>query len=97
MEYSYEIIEALFEYYNEYNRDELQSLAKILKELSLSTGCDAFENELNDLCKRHDLCPVCLEGELIDIRVGSQRLEYFGSPVEMNEYEKVCIECGMRF
>lgn len=97
LEYSYEIIEALFEYYNDKDRDDRQTLAKILRELYLSTGCYDFEKEVNSLCDKYNLCPVCLEGEVIDSCIGSQSLEYFGSPVEMSEYERVCVECGNVF
>lgn len=97
MEYSYEIIEALFEYYNERDKEERQSLARILKELYLSTNCYDFESEVDRLCERYNICPICFEGDVIDSHTGSQSLEYFGSIAEMNEYEKVCVECGARF
>lgn len=95
LEYSYEVIEALFVYLDENSSDELRSLAKILNDLYLATGCNDFHEEMINLCNRHDLCTHCLEGNVKDVCIGGISVEYFGKPAELPEYKRVCDNCGV--
>lgn len=59
MEYSYEIIEALFDKYGDStDRDNLYMLANILSELYRLTDCNEFKTEFDNLCEVYDLKPV---------------------------------------
>ena len=96
MDWTYEIIDALEDTYDGKDEESLYVLASALNELYQSTGDKDYKREIDRLCEEYDLCPHCY-GKLIDVKVGEQSLEYCGSRVYMDEYERVCTRCGTRY
>lgn len=66
MEYSYEIIEALFDKYGDStDKDNLYMLAKILSELYMFTECDEYRTEFINLCELYNLKPVFFGNKVV--------------------------------
>lgn len=92
MDNSYEIIDALLEYYSGDIEEEFK-LLEVLEELYQTTGDYQFRKEVEAICDRDNICKACLRGILIDTKVGYQDFDGY----EMPEYTKVCTECGETF
>lgn len=91
LEFSVEICEAIEEY-----EDDIKTELYMLKELYDSTKDITFKENMEEICKQEELCPVCF-GE-IEIRNISEVVgEYMGCPAEQVITVRTCKHCGNNF
>lgn len=90
MQYTYEIIDALDEYY----KDDRQLKLNILEELYKTTKDEGFFDSIKISCEVYDLCPCCYSDNVADVYIGSEMLEVGEGYAERPEYKKICQDCG---
>jgi hypothetical protein len=87
--YSYEIIEALEQYYT----DDIQTLLYCLKDLYFSANEYKYQLKLEQLCKDEGLCPLCFTELNYSVEYDNSN-EYFGFLSKEPVYIKYCRNCG---
>lgn len=91
LEFSTEICEAIENY-----EDDTKTELYMLKELYDSTNDETFKENIEEICKAEELCPICfsnLELETFTEVIG----EYMGRPAEQEVTRRVCRHCGNNF
>lgn len=92
-----DIIEALDKTYGGEKDGDDYLHASCLKLLYEETGDKDFKREFENLCDRTGVCPICCEGRVRSVIIGSERLDCFGSYCLRDEYAMVCSNCGEEF
>lgn len=91
LEFSTEICEAIENY-----EDDTKTELYMLKELYDSTNDETFKENMEEICKQEELCPICF-GELEIKTLFEVVGEYMGRPAEQEVTRRVCKHCGNKF